>query len=152
MSKSGWNRIVVEKPFGKDYNSSLELGNYFLDRYKENDIYRMDHYLGKEMVQNILITRFANVMFEPIWNNNYIRSVQIVFKEDVGTEGRGGYFDEYGIIRDVMQNHLMQLFALIAMEPPITLNNEDIRDEKVKVLKITETAVKENLVIGQVYK
>lgn len=151
MSKKGWNRVIIEKPFGKDYDSSLKLGEDLSKLFTEDQIYRIDHYLGKEMVQNILITRFANVMYEPIWNNNYIRSIQIVFKEDIGTEGRGGYFDQYGIIRDVMQNHLMQIFALIAMETPISLESEDIRDEKVKVLKITEIAKKEDLVIGQVF-
>lgn len=109
MNKEGWNRIIIEKPFGKDYDSSLKLGKELDSLFDEKDIYRIDHYLGKEMIQNILITRFANIMYEPIWNNNYIKSVQIVFKETGGVEGRGGYFDQYGIIRDVMQNHLMQV-------------------------------------------
>lgn len=112
-------------------------------------MYRIDHYLGKEMVQNLMTLRFANAVFDPLWNRNHISSVQITFKEDIGTEGRGGYFDEFGIIRDVMQNHLLQILALVAMEAPVSADAEDIRDEKVKVLRACEPIKIEDVVIGQ---
>ena len=107
--------------------------DYDLSRlFDERDIFRIDHYLGKEMVQNLMALRFANVIWDPIWNNDYISSVTISFKENFGAEGRGGYFEHYGIIRDVMQNHMLQMLSLIAMEPPVTMSAEDVRDEKVK--------------------
>jgi len=115
FSKDGWNRVVVEKPFGKDSESSAELSKILASQFTEDQIYRIDHYLGKEMVQNLMVLRFANLVFEPLWNRNYISSVLITFKEDASVEGRGGYFDEFGIIRDVMQNHLMQIMSLVAM-------------------------------------
>ena len=111
---------------------------------------RIDHYLGKEMVQNLLITRFSNIIFNAVWSNQYIDNIQIVFKETLGVDGRGGYFDNYGIIRDVMQNHLLQIVSLITMEQPLSLHSRDIRDEKVRVLKAIEPLKLENTVIGQV--
>eukprot|EP01124_Arcella_intermedia_P034143 TRINITY_DN8410_c3_g1_i5.p1 TRINITY_DN8410_c3_g1~~TRINITY_DN8410_c3_g1_i5.p1 ORF type:complete len:523 (+),score=128.48 TRINITY_DN8410_c3_g1_i5:131-1699(+) len=148
-SKLGWNRIILEKPWGHDYESALSLSIQVGQHWPESSIYRIDHYLGKEMVQNLLVLRFSNTVFEPIWNRNFIANVRITFKENFGTDGRGKYFDGYGIIRDVMQNHLMQIFSLIAMEPPVCLNAENIRDEKVKVLKSTQTLNLSDLVIGQ---
>jgi glucose-6-phosphate 1-dehydrogenase len=107
QSASGFNRIVVEKPFGRDTESAKKLGKEMGALFTEDYLYRIDHYLGKEMVQNLIVLRFANTTFEPLWNRNYVSAVQISFKEDIGTQGRGGYFDEFGIIRDVIQNHLM---------------------------------------------
>jgi glucose-6-phosphate 1-dehydrogenase len=149
FSKSGWNRVIVEKPFGRDSKSSQELTEALGQLFTEKQQYRIDHYLGKEMSQNLMVLRFANSFFEPLWNRHYINNVKITFKENIGTEGRGGYFDSFGIIRDVMQNHLMQLFALVAMEPPVSLNSEDVRDEKVKVLRATDAVGLEDVVIGQ---
>ncbi|CAN1321777.1 Glucose-6-phosphate 1-dehydrogenase 6, cytoplasmic [Linum perenne] len=133
MNKCGWTRIVVEKPFGKDLESAEKLSNQIGDLFEEPQLYRIDHYLGKELVQNLLVLRFANRFFLPLWNRDNIENVQIVFREDFGTEGRGGYFDEYGIIRDIIQNHLLQVLCLVAMEKPVSLKPEHIRDEKVKV-------------------
>lgn len=153
LSTSGWNRLIVEKPFGHDLDSFNELSRDMSALYSEDEIYRIDHYLGKEMVQNLLILRFANAIFEPIWNRNYISSVSITFKEDIGTQGRGGYFDSYGIVRDVMQNHLLQVLSLVAMEPPVLAAGKDysnyIRDEKVKVLNCIEPITLDNTVLGQ---
>jgi glucose-6-phosphate 1-dehydrogenase len=114
--ESSWIRVIVEKPFGRDLMSSELLANDIGAHYPENQLYRIDHYLGKEMVQNLLLMRFANTLLSPVWNKDNIANVQITFKEDIGTQGRGGYFDEYGIIRDVIQNHLMQLVCFVAME------------------------------------
>ncbi|KAL6040782.1 Glucose-6-phosphate 1-dehydrogenase 1, chloroplastic [Balamuthia mandrillaris] len=149
MSKTGWNRIVVEKPFGRDTKSAAELEAVLGELFAEDQLYRIDHYLGKEMVQNLMVLRFANEVFEPVWNRNHIASVQITFKEPFGTEGRGGYFDEFGIIRDVMQNHLLQMLSLVAMEPPVTLHAEDVRDEKAKLLRAIPPLRREDLVVGQ---
>ena len=106
---TGWNRVIVEKPFGKDSASSAKLSNHLSSLFKEEEIYRIDHYLGKEMVQNPITLRFGNILFSPTWNRDHIASVIITFKEPFGTMGRGGYFDEFGIIRDIMQNHLLQV-------------------------------------------
>ncbi|RLN58035.1 hypothetical protein BBP00_00007216 [Phytophthora kernoviae] len=153
LTTRGWNRLIVEKPFGHDLTSFNKLSADMGALYGEDEIYRIDHYLGKEMVQNLLILRFANAIYEPIWNRNYISSVTITFKEDIGTQGRGGYFDSYGIIRDVMQNHLLQVLSLVAMEPPARAAGKDysnyIRDEKVKVLNCIEPIKLENTVLGQ---
>jgi glucose-6-phosphate 1-dehydrogenase len=148
-SPSGWVRLVVEKPFGRDSVTSKELSSQLALLFSEDQLYRIDHYLGKEMVQNLMVLRFANLVFEPLWNRNYIKNVTITFKEDIGTQGRGGYFDEFGIIRDVMQNHLLQIFALVAMEPPVSLNAEDVRDEKVKLLRCVKPIIREEIVTGQ---
>jgi len=149
MSATGWNRLVVEKPFGRDSASSAVLAKALLANFTEDQIYRIDHYLGKEMVQNLMVLRFANTILEPVWNSRHVANVTITFKEDIGTQGRGGYFDEFGIIRDVMQNHLFQILTLIAMEPPVTLGAEDVRTEKVKVLRAIEPLNRDRLVIGQ---
>jgi glucose-6-phosphate 1-dehydrogenase len=149
MSQTGWNRIVVEKPFGKDSESSSRLSKELGALFTEEQIYRIDHYLGKEMVQNMMTIRFANGIFEPLWNFHHIANISITFKEDIGTDGRGGYFDEFGIIRDIMQNHLFQILSLVAMEPPVSLSAEDVRDEKVKVLRSCEVIQLENVVLGQ---
>eukprot|EP01138_Halocafeteria_seosinensis_P002329 gb/GECG01002386.1/.p1 GENE.gb/GECG01002386.1/~~gb/GECG01002386.1/.p1 ORF type:complete len:1013 (+),score=120.11 gb/GECG01002386.1/:1-3039(+) len=149
MSVTGWNRVVIEKPFGKDLKSSDELAATVKSQFSEDQIYRIDHYLGKEMVQNLMILRFANSVFEPLWNRHHISTVQITFKEPFGVEGRAGYFNNYGIIRDVMQNHLLQVLSLVAMEPPVSMKSEDIRDEKVKVLRSIPHINPENVVIGQ---
>jgi glucose-6-phosphate 1-dehydrogenase len=130
----GWRRVVVEKPFGTDLESAKELNQQVHKVLNEKQIYRIDHYLGKETVQNILFTRFANTIFEPLWNRNYIDSVQITVTEEVGVGHRGGYYDGVGVLRDMFQNHLLQLVTLVAMEPPASFNADALRNEKVKVL------------------
>ncbi|CAN6464170.1 unnamed protein product [Victoria cruziana] len=147
--QGGWTRIVVEKPFGKDLASSEQLSSQLGDLFEEHQLYRIDHYLGKELVQNLLVLRFANRLFMPLWNRDNISNIQIVFREDFGTEGRGGYFDEYGIIRDIIQNHLLQILCLVAMEKPVSLKPEHIRDEKVKVLRSVMPIEDEDVVLGQ---
>jgi len=141
--------LVVEKPFGHDSESSLKLSKHLEDLYAEDEIYRIDHYLGKEMVQNLLTLRFGNRIFGPTWNRESIDCVVITFKENIGTQGRGGYFDNFGIIRDVMQNHLLQILTLVAMEKPPSLSAEDIRNEKVKVLKSVPPIKLEDCALGQ---
>ncbi|MDF2939199.1 MAG: glucose-6-phosphate dehydrogenase, partial [Paenibacillaceae bacterium] len=131
----GWNRLVIEKPFGYDLESAEKLNRQIGEVFREEEIFRIDHYLGKEMVQNIEIIRFANAFFEPLWNNKYIANIQITLSETVGVEERGGYYDHSGAIRDMGQNHMLQMVTMMAMEPPSRLNPEDIRDEKVKVLR-----------------
>lgn len=145
----GSNRLVIEKPFGHDLESSQKLGKEIGSIWREEEIYRIDHYLGKEMVKNITILRFANTFFGAVWNRNYISNVQITFKETIGTEGRGGYFDEFGIIRDVMQNHLTQILCILCMEKPCSIDAEDIRDEKVKVLRSIPKIQMSDVLIGQ---
>lgn len=149
---SGHIRLIVEKPFGHDLQSSMELSAALRPLFCEDEIFRIDHYLGKEMVKNLLILRFANIFFNAVWNRTYIKSVQIVFKETLGVEGRGGYFDESGIIRDVMQNHLLQMLAIVAMDRPASLSAADIRNEKVKVLRSIRPARLGDLVLGQYTK
>ncbi|CAO4373975.1 unnamed protein product [Caenorhabditis nigoni] len=144
-----WTRVIIEKPFGHDLKSSCELSTHLAQLFKEDQIYRIDHYLGKEMVQNLMVMRFGNRILAPSWNRDHIASVMISFKEDFGTGGRAGYFDSAGIIRDVMQNHLMQILTLVAMEKPASLNAEDIRDEKVKVLKACKVVELKDVVVGQ---
>ncbi|WCJ37389.1 glucose-6-phosphate dehydrogenase 1 [Euphorbia peplus] len=148
-SKNGWTRVIVEKPFGRDSKSSGELTKHLTQYLKEDQIFRIDHYLGKELVENLSVLRFSNLVFEPLWSRNYIRNVQLIFSEDFGTEGRGGYFDNYGIIRDIMQNHLLQILALFAMETPVSLDAEDIRNEKVKVLRSMKPLQLEDVIVGQ---
>jgi len=152
-NRIGWNRLIIEKPFGRDSESFQELSSAMSNLYTEDYLYRIDHYLGKEMVQNLVILRFSNAIFEPLWNKNHIKSVIISFKEDFGTKGRGGYFDSYGIIRDVIQNHLLQVMSLVAMEPPISVSGDNsaqyIRDEKVKVLNSIDPVKLEECVLGQ---
>jgi glucose-6-phosphate 1-dehydrogenase len=131
---AGWRRVVVEKPFGRDLESARVLNRELLGALDESQIYRIDHYLGKETVQNLMVFRFANGMFEPIWNRRYVDHVQITVAEELGVEGRGGYYEQAGVVRDLVQNHMLQLLALVAMEPPSTLAAEAVRNEKVKVL------------------
>ncbi|KAN0126979.1 glucose-6-P dehydrogenase [Russula decolorans] len=148
-SEGGINRIIVEKPFGKDLDSSRELLGSLKQYWSEEETFRIDHYLGKEMVKNILVLRFANVALSAAWDKNSISSVQITFKEPFGTEGRGGYFDEFGIIRDILQNHLLQVLSVLTMERPVSFAAEDIRDEKVKVLRAIQPILQENVLLGQ---
>jgi len=131
---AGWSRIVIEKPFGSDLESARALQSEVTRVFDEKQVYRIDHYLGKEPVQDIMALRFANVMFEPIWNRRYVDSVQITAAETVGVEGRGGYYEGAGALRDMIQNHVINLLALVAMEPPISPNADHIRDEKFKAL------------------
>ncbi|HEV8064614.1 MAG TPA: glucose-6-phosphate dehydrogenase, partial [Acidimicrobiales bacterium] len=133
--QGGWRRVVVEKPFGHDLESSIELNSLVDSVFHPDDVFRIDHYLGKETVQNLLALRFANTLFEPIWNSNYVDSVQITMAEDGGIEGRAGFYDSAGAGRDVLQNHLLQLLALTAMEEPVSFDAEAIRLEKRKVLR-----------------
>ena len=128
-------KLVVEKPFGRDLQSAVELDNTIHSCFDEAQIYRIDHYLGKETVQNILMLRFANTIFEPVWNRNYIDHVQITIAESIGIEHRGGYYDKAGALRDMFQNHMLQMLALAAMEPPTSFDADSIRDEKVKLLR-----------------
>ena len=131
----GWTRVVVEKPFGHDLASMRELNRQILAVFREEQVYRIDHYLGKETVQNILVLRFSNGIFEPLWNRRYIDHIQITAAESLGVETRGGYFDQVGTLRDMIQNHLFQIFTLIAMEPPASLEAPAVRDEKTKVMR-----------------
>jgi len=128
-------KIVIEKPFGRDLQSAVELNNCISRCFKESQIYRIDHYLGKETVQNILMLRFANAIFEPVWNRNYIDNVQITIAETVGVQHRAGYYDTSGALRDMFQNHMLQMVTLVAMEPPISFEADHIRDEKVRLLR-----------------
>ena len=130
-----WHRVVIEKPFGRSLATARELNKLALDLFAERQIYRIDHYLGKETVQSILVFRFANAIFEPIWNRQSIQHVQITAAETVGVERRGKYYEEAGVVRDMFQNHLLQLLTLTAMEPPVTMTADAVRDEKVKVLR-----------------
>src|SRR3990170_2339815 len=134
QENGGWRRVVLEKPFGTDLASARRLNQQVHKVLKEDQVYRIDHYLGKETVQNILVTRFANTIFEPLWNRNYIDHVQITVAEKVGLEHRAGFYDNVGVLRDMFQNHLLQLVSLVGMEPPASLNADALRNEKVKVL------------------
>ena len=151
----GWARIIVEKPIGKDLASAERLNNMVAAVFAEKNTYRIDHYLGKETAQNIIVTRFGNSIFEPLWNRNYIDHVQITCAENFGmTGGRGAYYDKAGALRDMVQNHLLQLLSLIAMEPPTDLSADSVRDEKVKALRAlrkftTVDEVAQNVVRGQ---
>jgi glucose-6-phosphate 1-dehydrogenase len=148
-STEGWTRLIVEKPFGHDLASARELNRMLLEHFEEREIFRIDHYLGKETVQNMLALRFANGIFEPIWNRQFIDHVQITVAESIGIESRAGYYERAGAIRDIFQNHLLQLVALTAMEPPIDFTAESVRNEKVKVLKSLHTPGPKSVVRGQ---
>jgi len=152
--REGWKRLIVEKPFGYSLETAQSLNNDLHRYFKEKQIYRIDHYLGKETVQNILVTRFANSIFEPLWNRSYIHHVEITNAESGGVESRGGYYDKSGALRDMFQSHLLQLVALIVMEPPLSADPEEIRNEKLKALKslrlMTDPKVlNENTIRGQ---
>lgn len=149
QSKRGWNRIIVEKPFGYDTESSAKLTQGLLSKFSEQQIYRIDHLLGKELIENLTVLRFSNIVFEPLWSRTYIRNVQVIVSEDWGMEGRGRYSKKCGIIRDIVQSHILQTIALFAMEPPVGLDGEDIRNEKVKVLRSMRKPQLEDVVLGQ---
>ena len=142
-------RIVVEKPFGRDLESARALNATLAEHFAERQIYRIDHYLGKETVQNLMAVRFANILFEPIWNAQFIDHVQITVAETVGVEGRGAYYDKSGAMRDMVQNHLMQLLCLIAMEPPYHFDPDAVRDEKLKVIRALDPVAPQDIVRGQ---
>jgi len=131
----GWTRIIIEKPFGHDLRSAQELNELVTSVFREEQVYRIDHYLGKETVQNVLALRFANGILEPLWNRNHVAEVQFTVAEKVGVEGRGGYYEESGALRDMIQNHLLQVMCLVAMEPPVTFDAQAVRDEKSKVMQ-----------------
>jgi glucose-6-phosphate 1-dehydrogenase len=133
-AEGAWTRIIVEKPFGHDLESARKLNAELLANFDEEQIYRIDHYLGKETVQNLLVFRFANSIFEPLWNRQYIDHVQITNAEALGVEGRGAYYEEVGVVRDMIQNHVFQVTSLIAMEPPASLSADSVRDEKIKAM------------------
>ena len=135
QNEHGFVRLVIEKPFGTDLNTAQELNRGIQTAFDESQVYRIDHYLGKETVQNILAFRLANGIFEPIWNRNFVDHVQLTVAETVGVERRGGYYDQIGAFRDVVENHMLQLLSIVAMEPPVVFEAEPVRDEKLKVLK-----------------
>lgn len=149
----GWKRLIIEKPFGYDLETAEKLKREILDSWNENQIYRIDHYLGKETVQNLLVTRFSNGIFEPLWNRNFIDHVEVTSAESIGVEGRGGYYESSGALRDMVQNHLLQIVALVAMEPPTSLEADSIRNEILKVIQsfrpIKQDEVKSVAIRGQ---
>ena len=143
------SRIVLEKPFGKDLSSAQTLNAVLKEHFSEDQIYRIDHYLGKETVQNLMAVRFGNMLFEPLWNSQYIDHIQVTVAESVGVEGRGSYYDQAGAMRDMIQNHLMQLLCLIAMEPPAKFSPDAVRDEKLKVIRALDPIETSDIVRGQ---
>jgi glucose-6-phosphate 1-dehydrogenase len=148
-SSEGWTRLIVEKPFGHDRDSAHKLNGILQAHFSENEVFRIDHYLGKETVQNMLALRFANGIFEPIWNRQFIDHIQITVGESIGIEGRSAFYEQAGAIRDIFQNHLLQLVALTAMEPPIDFTADSVRNEKVKVLRSLHTPGPKSVVRGQ---
>lgn len=153
LQNDGWKRLIIEKPFGYDYESAEKLKIELMENWQEEQIFRIDHYLGKETVQNLLVTRFSNGIFEPLWNRNYINHVEVTSAESIGVEGRGGYYESSGALRDMVQNHLLQIVGLIAMEPPSSLEPISIRNEILKVFQsfrpIKESEVKKFAIRGQ---
>lgn len=153
MRKGAWSRLVIEKPFGKDLATANALNKALLNVFPEKSIFRIDHYLGKEMIQNIMVLRFCNSIFESIWNNKFIDNIQITLAEKLGVGTRGGYYEHSGAMRDMIQNHIFQILTLVAMEPPVNLKMDSIRSEKLKVLEaiedITPEFLKNNVVFGQ---
>lgn len=147
LNKEG--RVVLEKPFGRDLDSAHELNDILQAHYREEQVYRIDHFLGKEAVQNIMVYRFANTILEPVWNRHYVRGVQLTMAEAFDVEGRGRFYDKVGTIRDVIQNHLFQMVALLAMEPPVSQEPDALRDERAKVLKAIRTLEPSDVVRGQ---
>jgi glucose-6-phosphate 1-dehydrogenase len=150
----GWSRIVVEKPFGHDLDTARELNDALIEVFEESQVYRIDHYLGKDTVRNLMVFRFGNGIFEPLWNRRYVDHVQITVGEDLGVEGRGAFYEEAGCSRDILQNHMLQLLCLVAMEPPIAFEADALRDEKVRVLRAiddewTDGRVRSSVVRGQ---
>ena len=146
---NGRGRIVVEKPFGRDYESAVELNRTLSSVFPEERIFRIDHYLGKESVEDLLVFRFSNTLLEPVWNRNYVRSVQVTMSETIGVEGRGAFYDEVGAIRDVLQNHLLQVVSLLALEPPAGTLSQYLQDEKAKVLAAMKPIEPNDVVRGQ---
>jgi glucose-6-phosphate 1-dehydrogenase len=152
MASQGLNRsgrVVLEKPFGRDLASARHLNDVVHSAYREDRVYRIDHFLGKEAVQNLMIFRFANTILEPVWNRHYIRSVQLTLAEDFGVEGRGRFYDDVGAVRDVIQNHLLQMLSLLAMEPPVSAHADALRDERAKVLRAIAAVDPADVVRGQ---
>lgn len=151
--EKGWKRIIIEKPFGYDLNTARNLNKEILKIFNEDQVYRIDHYLGKETVQNIIVTRFSNGIFEPLWNRNFIHHIEITSSEDIGVEGRGGYYDHSGALRDMVQNHLLQLVGMVAMEPPTNSDARSIRNETLKVFQsirpLTREDIYQNVIRGQ---
>jgi glucose-6-phosphate 1-dehydrogenase len=145
----GWTRLIVEKPFGRDLQSARELQSVIRRYFDETEVFRIDHYLGKETVQNMMVLRFANGIFEPIWNRQFVDHIQLTVAESMGIEGRAGYYERAGAIRDIFQNHLLQLVAITAMEPPIDFTADSVRNEKVKVLRAIHTPGPKSVVRGQ---
>jgi len=135
------SRVALEKPLGRDQASAEEINNELSEAFEESQIYRIDHYLGKETVQNLLALRFGNALFEPLWRNERINDVQITIAESLGVEGRGGFYDQTGALRDMVQNHLLQLLVILAMEPPVSIDPDAVRDEKIKVLRALKPLV-----------
>ena len=152
-NKEAWSRLVIEKPFGKDLATARKLNNKLLEVFRECSIYRIDHYLGKEMIQNIMVLRFCNPVFESLWSNKFIDNIQISLNEKNGVGTRGGYYENSGAVRDMVQNHILQILSLVAMEPPVNLRTESIRTEKLKVIQaieeFTPELLHENVVFGQ---
>lgn len=150
---ANWRRLVIEKPFGKDLQTAKHLNDCLHSDFNESDIYRIDHYLGKDMIQNILVLRFCNIVFESLWSSQYIDNVQISLGEKLGVGSRGGYYEHSGAIRDMVQNHVLQILSLVAMEPPVSLTTEAIRHEKLKVIQAIEgfkpDVIRDNIVFGQ---